>query len=192
MNLLLASASPRRTALLTQMGFAHRQQAVDIDESALADETPQDQVCRLALQKAQAAFARLSADEQADTVVLASDTLIAFHGQSLGKPANKDDCVAMLRALSNNQHEVLTSICVLNQHKQHTRTITTQVHFAPLTDDDIEAYWASGEPQDKAGSYAIQGRGGQFVRSVHGSVSAVIGLPMYETRCLLNEFGVHA
>lgn len=187
--LILASASPRRTALLNQIGFSHRQFPVDIDESPLPDETPAAMVARLAAQKALTAQQRLnSAPENA--VILASDTLIAFNKQPLGKPADKADCLATLRQLSGNTHEVLTAVSVIQGQRQHTITVTTEVQFASLTDQDIEQYWATGEPADKAGSYAIQGIGGQFVKSVKGSVSSVIGLPLYETKCLLNEFGV--
>ncbi|AGP76651.1 Maf-like protein [Alteromonas mediterranea 615] len=125
-----------------------------------------------------------------DTVILASDTLIAFNGQSVGKPENKADAKRILTMLSGNTHEVLTAISVLNNTRQQTQVITTSVTFAALTDEQITAYWETGEPADKAGSYAIQGIGGEFVVSINGSASAVIGLPLYETRQLLNEFGV--
>lgn len=189
-SLILASASPRRTALLDQMGLSHRQFPVDIDESPLADESPEVMVMRLAEQKAATAWQRLSAAGETDMVVLASDTLIAFNGKPLGKPADREDCFSMLRSLSDNEHEVLTAISVKGDQGSKTQCICTKVQFAPVSDDDIAAYWDTGEPADKAGSYAIQGIGGQFVKSVSGSVSSVIGLPLYETRCLLKEFGI--
>ncbi len=189
-SLILASASPRRTALLDQMGLSHRQFPVDIDESPLADESPEAMVMRLAEQKAATAWQRLSAAGETDMVVLASDTLIAFNGKPLGKPADREDCFTMLRSLSDNEHEVLTAISVKGEQGSKTQCICTKVQFAPVSDDDIAAYWDTGEPADKAGSYAIQGIGGQFVKSVSGSVSSVIGLPLYETRCLLKEFGI--
>jgi len=191
-SVVLASASPRRTMLLDQMGIAHSVKPVDIDESALVNETPEAQVTRLAEQKAKTALARLQ-DEDAlseSTRVLASDTLIAFNGVSLGKPEDKDDARRILSMLSNNQHEVLTAISVASTTKQVTQIITTKVTFAALTNDEIDAYWDTGEPADKAGSYAIQGIGGQFVKAINGSASAVVGLPLYETRQLLREFGV--
>ncbi|PHS57093.1 septum formation protein Maf [Alteromonas sp. KS69] len=191
-SVVLASASPRRTMLLDQMGIAHSVKPVDIDESALANETPEAQVARLAEQKAKTALARLH-DEDAlneNTRVLASDTLIAFNGVSLGKPEDKEDARRILSMLSNNEHEVLTAISVASTTKQVTQTITTKVTFAALTNDEIDAYWDTGEPADKAGSYAIQGIGGQFVKAINGSASAVVGLPLYETRQLLREFGV--
>ena len=191
-SVVLASASPRRTMLLDQMGIAHSVKPVDIDESPLANETPEAQVARLAEQKAKTALARLH-DEDAlneNTRVLASDTLIAFNGVSLGKPEDKEDARRILSMLSNNEHEVLTAISVASTTKQVTQTITTKVTFAALTNDEIDAYWDTGEPADKAGSYAIQGIGGQFVKAINGSASAVVGLPLYETRQLLREFGV--
>lgn len=191
-SVVLASASPRRTMLLDQMGITHSVKPVDIDESALANETPEAQVARLAEQKAQTALARLHDEDvlNENTRVLASDTLIAFNGVSLGKPEDKEDARRILSMLSNNEHEVLTAISVASTTKQVTQTITTKVTFAALTNDEIDAYWDTGEPADKAGSYAIQGIGGQFVKAINGSASAVVGLPLYETRQLLREFGV--
>lgn len=190
LSLVLASASPRRTALLKQMGLHHRQFPVDIDESPLAGELPEAMVMRLAEQKAATAWQRLTEAGDTNMVVLASDTLIAFDGKPLGKPVDRDDCFAILRALSDNEHEVLTAISVKGEQDHKTLCICTKVRFAPVSDDDIAAYWETGEPADKAGSYAIQGIGGQFVKSVSGSVSSVIGLPLYETRYLLKEFGI--
>ncbi len=191
-SVVLASASPRRTALLTQMNIAHTIQPADIDESPRENETPMELVARLATEKAQAVKAHLE-DQQAmaeDKVILASDTLISFDGQSVGKPEDKADSKRILTMLSGKTHEVLTAICALSNTKQQTEVITTSVTFAALTDEQIDAYWETGEPADKAGSYAIQGIGGEFVVSINGSASAVIGLPLYETRQLLNAFGV--
>ncbi|MCW8109830.1 Maf family nucleotide pyrophosphatase [Alteromonas ponticola] len=189
-ELLLASASPRRTALLTQIGIRHQIKAVDIDESPLASELPAQQVVRLAQQKASTAFNLLSEEDKTKTVVLASDTLIELDNVSLGKPANQEECIAMLTALSGREHQVLTAICVCSASVTKSQCINTKVQFAHLTLTEMVTYWQSGEPADKAGSYAIQGIGGQFVKSVNGSVSAVIGLPLYETKQLLKEFGV--
>lgn len=191
-SVVLASASPRRTMLLDQMGIAHSVKPVDIDESALVNETPEAQVARLAEQKAKTALVRLENEGalSESTRVLASDTLIAFNGVSLGKPEDMEDARRILSMLSDNQHEVLTAISVASTTKQVTQTITTKVTFAALTNDEIDAYWDTGEPADKAGSYAIQGIGGQFVKAINGSASAVVGLPLYETRQLLREFGV--
>ncbi|GGW84030.1 Maf family protein [Alteromonas halophila] len=187
--LILASASPRRTALLTQVGIAHRVMPVDIDESPQCDERPWDQVLRLASEKASTAFTRLGEEKQ-NSVILASDTLIALDGESIGKPADLSDSKRILLQLSGRTHDVLTAISVKNADRQRNECIRTKVHFAELTEQQIEKYWTTGEPLDKAGSYAIQGIGGQFVKAIEGSASAVIGLPLYETIQLLNEFGV--
>ena len=191
-SVVLASASPRRTALLKQMNIAHTIKPADIDESPRLNETPLSLVSRLAAEKGLAVKAKLASKQTLtdDTVILASDTLIAFNGQSVGKPENKADAKRILTMLSGNTHEVLTAISVLNNTRQQTQVITTSVTFAALTNEQITAYWETGEPADKAGSYAIQGIGGEFVVSINGSASAVIGLPLYETRQLLNEFGV--
>ena len=191
-SVVLASASPRRTALLKQMNIAHTIQPADIDESPRLNETPLSLVSRLAAEKGLAVKAKLASKQTLtdDTVILASDTLIAFNGQSVGKPENKADAKRILTMLSGNTHEVLTAISVLNNTRQQTQVITTSVTFAALTNEQITAYWETGDPADKAGSYAIQGIGGEFVVSINGSASAVIGLPLYETRQLLNEFGV--
>lgn len=191
-SVVLASASPRRTALLKQMNIAHTIHPADIDESPRPNETPDALVARLAAEKAQTVKTELEAQRSmtADTVILASDTLIAFDGQSVGKPIDKADSKRILSMLAGKQHEVLTAICALSNSRQQTQVITTSVTFAALTDEQIDAYWETGEPADKAGSYAIQGIGGEFVVSINGSASAVIGLPLYETRQLLNAFGV--
>ena len=188
--LILASASPRRTALLTQMGVVHRLLPVDIDESPKLQERPEELVERLAREKARQGFERLSSEQQGNSVVLAADTLIALENEALGKPADKADCQRMLKALSDREHLVLTAISAVDEQRQVTQCISTRVCFGAVTESDIDAYWETGEPADKAGSYAIQGIGGQFVKSVNGSVSSVIGLPLYETRRLLKQFGV--
>ena len=191
-SVVLASASPRRTALLNQMNIAHTIQPADIDESPRDNEPPMELVARLASEKAQAVKAYLE-DQLGmtdDKVILASDTLISFNGQSVGKPEDKADSKRILTMLSGKTHDVLTAICLLDNAQQQTQVITTSVTFAALTDEQINAYWETGEPADKAGSYAIQGIGGEFVVSINGSASAVIGLPLYETRQLLNAFGV--
>ncbi|MEC8375136.1 MAG: Maf family protein [Pseudomonadota bacterium] len=191
-SVVLASASPRRTALLQQMRIEHRILPADIDETPRPSETPEALVERLASEKALAVKQRLieQGEMTDDTVILASDTLISFKGESVGKPEDKADSKRILSMLSGQTHEVLTAISVLSNSKQQTEIIHTFVTFAALTDAQIDAYWETGEPADKAGSYAIQGIGGEFVVSINGSASAVVGLPLYETRQLLNAFGV--
>jgi septum formation protein len=191
-SVVLASASPRRTALLKQMNIEHTIMPADIDETPRDGEAPVALVERLAAEKALAVKAKLEVQGilSDDTVIIASDTLIAFNGESVGKPVDKADAHRILGMLSGNTHEVLTAVSVLSTVKHVTEVINTYVDFAPLTDAQIDAYWESGEPADKAGSYAIQGIGGEFVVSIKGSASAVIGLPLYQTRQLLNAFGV--
>jgi septum formation protein len=186
-TLMLASASPRRAELLSQIGVEFIQQPVDLDESALTNEPPKAQVLRLAAEKANAAWLQAEGTAQ---VVLASDTMVVLENQALGKPRNADHARSMLQSLSGRQHEVMTSVSVRDATRQKTLCVVTQVVFGPLTAAQIDDYWATGEPADKAGAYGIQGIGGQFVKSINGSYSAVVGLPLYETVQLLKEFEV--
>lgn len=189
-KLILASQSPRRSALLAQLGVQFSIQVSDIDETVEKDESAHDYVLRLAKQKALHVFNLLSNDEQEDSFVLGSDTSVVFDGQILGKPENKKDCIKMLSLLSNNQHQVLTAIALAGKSGIKGDVITTEVFFKTLSKKEISAYWLTGEPQDKAGSYGIQGIAGQFVKSINGSYSAVVGLPLYETAKLLNDAGI--
>ena len=151
-HLILASASPRRTALLHQMNVAHTICPADIDETPKPGEKPDNLVARLASEKAQAVMKKLEKQQalQDNTVVLASDTLIAFNGESLGKPVDKADAIRILSTLSGQTHHVLTSISALSQIKHVTRTVVTAVTFASLTKQQIIDYWETGEPADKA------------------------------------------
>ena len=189
-KLILASQSPRRKALLAQLGYSFTVNASDIDESLVAEESPTDYVLRLAVEKAQKIFLMLSNTEQKSAVVLGSDTSVVINDIILGKPENLNDCIDMLSLLSDRQHEVLTAVAVVSASKIETQLVTTKVFFKALTLAEIKAYWQTGEPQDKAGSYAIQGIAGQFVKSINGSYSAVVGLPLYETAELLSQFGL--
>jgi septum formation protein len=189
-NLILASQSPRRHQLLSQLGYEFSVQASDIDEAVKPTELATEYVVRLAKEKAKKIFSSLSNTEQINNVVLGSDTCVVIDNHILGKPTDLADCVKTLSLLSDNQHQVLTAIAVVAQDKIVTKLVTTQVHFKVLSITEIEAYWLTGEPQDKAGSYAIQGIAGQFVKSINGSYSAVVGLPLYETAALLKEQGM--
>ena len=159
------------------------------------NENAQDYVVRLAQEKSQVIFAKLSAQQQRQSIVLGSDTSVVIAGEILGKPLNEAQCIATLMRLENKQHQVLTAIAVISQNQQGTHEImsqlvTTQVAFKALTIAEIKRYWQTGEPCDKAGSYAIQGIGGQFVTTIKGSYSAVVGLPLYETAQLLAQAGL--
>ena len=188
-KLILASQSPRRNELLSQLGFQFTIKASDIDETVQADEGAKDYVLRLATQKAQHVFDLLPLNEQENTFVLGSDTSVIFNGTILGKPINEADCIKTLSMLSNNQHQVMTAIALISINGVKGKTVSTSVTFKTLTKEEIAAYWLTGEPQDKAGSYGIQGIAGQFVKTINGSYSAVVGLPLYETAKLLNEAG---
>ena len=176
MRIILASNSPRRRELLAQMGVDFSIDVPDIDEHDAS--TPQDTVRALALQKARAVAAR-HAGERA--VILSADTVV-FAGEILGKPRDREDARRMLTLLQGRWHEVYTGVCALHvpDGRHEVRVECTRVRFAPLT----------GEPMDKAGAYAIQGRAGMFVERIKGSSSNVVGLPMATVRELLMAFGV--
>ncbi len=189
-KLILASQSPRRKQLLTQLGYQFSVQPSDIDESVKEAETASDYVLRLAKQKAQHVLVSLSAAEQCNSFALGSDTSVVLNGKILGKPESEDDCIQTLSLLSNNKHQVLTAIALASKAGVQGEVITTDVVFKKLTTAEIKAYWLTGEPQDKAGSYGIQGIAGQFVKNINGSYSAVVGLPLYETAQLLTNAGL--
>jgi len=189
-KLILASQSPRRKTLLAQLGYTFKVQVSDIDESIAVDESPADYVLRLALEKAQKVFQTLPSLEKKSAVVLGSDTSVVINNITLGKPETLNDCIKTLSLLSDQQHQVLTAVAVISDRKIKTQLVTTNVFFKALTLAEIEAYWQTGEPQDKAGSYAIQGIAGQFIKAINGSYSAVVGLPLFETAELLTQFGL--
>ncbi|MFY8327074.1 Maf family protein [Pseudoalteromonas sp. ZZD1] len=180
----LASASPRRKELLTQLGIEFSQFSVDADETQFENETPLVYVERLARLKAQSGVAQ----GYHDRPVLGSDTVVVIDNQALGKPTDKADFIATLQRLSGRTHQVLTAIAFASSNKVISQVVTTNVTFKTLTDAELDAYWLSGEPQDKAGGYGIQGLGGRFVTHISGSYFAVVGLPLYECEKLLSEF----
>ena len=187
-TLYLASGSPRRRELLTQIAVPFLTQIAPIDENALPGESPIAYVERLALTKAQAGLAALT--DTADAVVLGADTAVVLDGRILGKPTDRADALATLSDLSGRTHEVLTAVALVSRERQVSRVVTSQVTFRALSQAEIEAYWASGEPQDKAGCYGIQGLAAVFVSQLQGSYSAVVGLPLCETAALLAEFAI--
>ncbi|MGB1263341.1 MAG: Maf family protein [Cognaticolwellia sp.] len=187
-TLILASQSPRRKELLQQLGFTFNCAPANIDESVLAAETPEQYVARLALEKARIIARQLSDD----VVVLGSDTSVIYGQHILGKPESLQDCLAILKMLSGNTHQVLTAVAAVKGQRSEVVLVSTAVDFKTLTEHEIMRYWQTGEPQDKAGAYGIQGIGGQFVTKIRGSYSAVVGLPLYETAQLLSAFGVNS
>ena len=187
--LYLASASPRRAELLSQIGVQFKTIVADIDESAHAGESAQALALRLSREKALKASQMLS-NLQRDDLILAADTLISVDDHILGKPASQADCCNMLRKLSGREHQVVSAIAVRNaQGEIAQQSVLSTIYFRALSDDDIERYSASGEPMDKAGGYAIQGRAAIFIEHLDGSYSSVMGLPLFETAKLLTEFG---
>lgn len=186
MNIILASQSPRRKQLLGYLVSNFEQRSADIDESVLGQESPRDYVERLANQKAMVIFNKIIGPE--NYLVIGSDTTVVNDGEILGKPDSLEDCKAMLLALSGKEHQVLTAFSIVTKAKTVTKTVTTQVQFTNISEQQVVEYWNTGEPQDKAGAYAIQGIGGKFVKSINGSVSAVVGLPLAELDSTLKEF----
>lgn len=193
-QLILASQSPRRKNLLAQLGYQFTTMSADIDESVQSNEQPKDYVVRLAKEKAITIFSapsmQHSMQQQSNIIVLGADTSVVIDGDILGKPTDEADCISTLLRLSNKQHQVLTAIAAISADQVISTLVETQVQFKTLTIEEIKEYWRTEEPCDKAGSYAIQGIGGQFVTTINGSYSAVVGLPLYETVQLLAQVGL--
>jgi septum formation protein len=183
-TLVLASQSPRRRELLERMGFPIEVRPANTDESQHPGENAHDYVLRVAREKARAVPGE---------IVLGADTSVVLRGAVLGKPADAQDARRMLRALSGQEHEVLTAVCVRRNAGalgvELDTVVATEVRFARLTGAQIDWYVSTGEPLDKAGAYALQGAGGAFVETVVGSVSNVVGLPLGETIQLLRRAG---
>ena len=180
--LYLASTSPRRREILQSLGIEFEVVMVEIDESPLAGESAEDLVVRLATAKAEAATGA--------EYVLGSDTVVVLDDIVLGKPEDADDAVDMLLALSGRSHTVLTGVALRTSNGTRVVLSKTDVRFREIDRDEAIAYWHSGEPADKAGSYGIQGRGGMFVEAINGSYSGVMGLPVFETVELLKSAGI--
>lgn len=183
--LCLASASPRRRELLTQIGVPHITVSTDIDEGLRDGEKASDYVLRLAKEKALAAR-----NLNPSLPVLAADTTVVVDGVVFGKPLDRSEGIAMLRQLSGREHEVLTAVALADVAGVRERLSSSTVRFRPLLPEECAAYWETGEPRDKAGGYAIQGLGAVFIEFLRGSYSGVMGLPLYETGELLNAAGI--
>lgn len=185
--LYLASKSPRRHELLAQIGVTPAVIALELDEAPLPGEAPEDYARRVARDKAKAGRALLPA---ACTIpVLGADTLVTIDGRILGKPRDAADAVAMLRLLSGRTHRVLSAVALIGREERLALSVS-EVSFRAIGEREACAYWASGEPADKAGGYAIQGLGALFVRELRGSYSGVMGLPLFETAQLLAAEGI--
>src|SRR6056297_3254745 len=184
----LASRSPRRQALLAQIGVSFHYLPVAVDEGQRPAEPPRDYVARLALAKARAAWAL--AQRHGDLPVLGADTTVVLGEAILGKPADADEARRMLAALGGQSHRVMSAVALVQGPREAVRVNVSEVRFRPLAPAEIDAYVATGEPLDKAGAYGIQGVGGAFVQELRGSYSGVMGLPLEDTTALLRAFGI--
>ena len=188
MDIILASKSPRRRALLEQMGVRDfRIVTPDIDEHMDRDLPPAELVRQISLEKAQA----VAAQADPNTVVIAADTVVALDGVVLGKPADKEEAFRMLSLLSGNRHQVYTGLTVLRGEQVFSQWEETAVTFRSLTAEEIEAYIATGEPMDKAGAYGIQGYGALFIEGISGDYYNVMGLPVCRLGQILGQLGMN-
>jgi len=196
-HIYLASRSARRRDLLKQMGVNFEMlllregagRDADFDESPIGNELPRDYVVRVARLKAEAGWLRLEQRRLMRHPVLSGDTTVAFNDTILAKPKDREDAVAMLKALSGTVHLVYTAIAVKFHESLREALSVTEVRLRELSDDEIRRYVATGDPMDKAGAYGIQGKASMFIESINGSYSGVVGLPMFETSQLLSQFG---
>jgi len=189
-SLYLASQSPRRRELLQQIGVLHEVIAADVVEIPHTHESPSDYVQRLACEKAAAGFARMQQLQLASRPVLGADTIVVIGDQILEKPQDAEHAAVMLRKLAGTGHQVMTAVAMIVQEKCTVKLSVTDVVFRALEEDEIAAYWQTGEPRGKAGGYAIQGLGAVFVQQIRGSYTGVVGLPIEQTVMLLEEFAV--
>ncbi len=197
-RIYLASRSPRRRELLAQIGVGFDllllrddpARGNDVDESSLPGESPHDYVLRVSHAKAEVGWQRVQQRRLPHFPVLAADTAVVLNDRIMGKPANRDEAMEMLLALSGKRHEVLTAVAVANAGRIEQKLSATIVQFGKLTDHAVRRYAMTGEPLDKAGAYAIQGHAAAFIEKIEGSYSGVMGLPLYETAELLAGFGI--
>ncbi len=191
MKLILASGSPRRAEILRNAGISFEVRAAHVDESRRVEETSGDYVRRVALAKARAVAAQVSLEGRSGrAIIIGADTVVVVENGILGKPTSSKNAREMLLRLSGRTHEVRTGLALLRLPDLAERIAEeiTQVEFAPLSEEEIDDYIASGEPNDKAGAYAIQGRGGRFVTRVDGCYFNVMGLPLSRLYALLREW----
>ena len=197
-RIYLASRSPRRRDLLKQIGVPFElmllredlRRGVDIDEMPLPDESPGVYVLRIARTKVEMAVRQIAYRALPQKPVLAADTTVVFDGQIVGKPDDAEHAARILRALSGREHQVLTAVAVAMRERVETQISVSSVCLRELSEADIRRYCATGEPLDKAGAYAIQGRAGAFVTRISGSYSGIMGLPLMETTELLQKFNI--
>lgn len=185
MNLILASASPRRRELLQQLGLTFTVRPADADESVAPGLTPEETVKTIALRKARATAALCCPSD----CILAADTLVYLDGTPLGKPGNRDEAVHMLHLLSGREHHVCTGVALIQENRQLIESETTAVRFRELSEDTISHYISAGESMDKAGAYGIQGIGALLVKEIHGDYFNVVGLPLGLVNRMLSQLG---
>ncbi|HNY64878.1 MAG TPA: Maf family protein [Deltaproteobacteria bacterium] len=185
MQILLASGSPRRRELISWMGIDFEVLVPEIDETLKGDESPEEYCSRLSREKALAIQ-----KDRPQALVIAADTVVVAHGTILGKPAEEEEARKHLRQLQGAMHEVYTSYTIAREGLSTTRVIRTRVYFRDMTEDEIAWYVSTGEPMDKAGSYALQGIGAIFVDRIEGSYTNVIGLPLSHLYHDLKEYGI--
>jgi len=188
----LASKSPRRQQLLKQVDIPFKLLEQNADEQQLNNETPNDFVIRIAKDKALNGYQQLKQNQHETAPVLGADTIIVAEKNNekliIGKPSDKNNAVNILNLLSDNTHHVLTAICITDGNQIFSAISTSKVSFRELSINEINEYWNSGEPRDKAGAYAIQGRAAKFISHISGSYSGIMGLPLYEVSKLLQNF----
>ncbi|MFZ5817182.1 MAG: Maf family protein [Bacillota bacterium] len=185
MQIILASASPRRQELLRQVGVSFTVEPSHVDEQVSEPMGPGQLVQHLALIKARAIAAR-----NPDALVIGADTIVVVDEEILGKPADRSEAIAMLERLAGREHQVMTGVALIRGRREQVAHEETTVRFGPLTREQIERYVDSGEPMDKAGAYGIQGRAAALIQSITGDYFNVVGLPIYRTVQMLSEFGV--
>ena len=186
MRIILASGSPRRRALLHDLGLEFEVYKPDVDESHSPDENPEALCARLSRLKAEAGARKFP-----DALVIAADTIVVIDGKILGKPVNRDDAVKMLTILQGRTHEVLTGLSVCMNGRVLTHVEHTSVKFRPLSETEIRAYVSTGECDDKAGAYAVQGKGSLLVEGLQGDYFNVVGLPVCRLGMMLHELGIN-
>jgi len=187
-DLILASASPRRRELLTQIGVGFSVHPLDIDESVQPGETPEAYVARMAREKAEAGWQQFG--QSTGLPVLGADTAVIVDQQIMGKPRDRADAIRMLQQLSGREHQVISGVALVSNQGVEVQTVATKVRFRTLSEQECQAYWETGEPADKAGGYGIQGLAAAFITGIEGSYSSVVGLPLAETAGLLQRAGV--
>ncbi len=185
----LASASPRRRALLQQAGIRHQVVLPDIEEVVQPGESAEVFVMRVARDKARAGQALVAKEGKPSAPVLAADTCIVLDNEIIGKPGDREEGIRILTRLAGRSHEVLTAVVLMEEGKSQQALSRSRVVFGPLSEKEIEDYWQSGEPVDKAGAYAIQGKAAAFIERIEGSYTGIVGLPLFEVVSMIKKTG---